>query len=140
MSPRSLSGSQSQETRLCSGKVRQEREGRQGRMCYQGHIHVDSLNIIPPGNSKKRTHFETSQKHLGQQIHLLPHPRIFPTQGLNPHLLSLLHWQVGSLPLVPPGKPLYQYGGCQQLSKVSAHIIMAGPDICTQATVKWLLS
>ena len=29
----------------------------------------------------------------------------FPTQGLNPHLLSLLRWQVGSLPLAPPGKP-----------------------------------
>ena len=31
---------------------------------------------------------------------------IFPTQGLEPHLFSLLHWQVGSLPLAPPGKPL----------------------------------
>ena len=30
---------------------------------------------------------------------------IFPTQGSNPHLLCLLHWQAGSLPLVPPGKP-----------------------------------
>ena len=30
---------------------------------------------------------------------------IFPTQGLNPCLLHLLHWQVGSLPLVPPEKP-----------------------------------
>ena len=30
---------------------------------------------------------------------------IFPTQGLNPHLLSHLHCQVGSLPLVPPVKP-----------------------------------
>ena len=30
---------------------------------------------------------------------------IFPTQGSNPHLLLLLHWQVGSLPLVPSGKP-----------------------------------
>ena len=29
---------------------------------------------------------------------------IFLTQGLNP---GLLHWQEGSLPLVPPGKPLY---------------------------------
>ena len=29
---------------------------------------------------------------------------IFPTQGSNPHLLHLLHWQVGSLPLAPPGK------------------------------------
>ena len=30
---------------------------------------------------------------------------IFPTQGWNPGLLCLLHWQAGSLPLVPPGKP-----------------------------------
>ena len=30
---------------------------------------------------------------------------IFPTQGSNPRLLYLLHWQVDSLPLVPPGKP-----------------------------------
>ena len=27
------------------------------------------------------------------------------TQGLKPGLLCLLHWQVGSLPLAPPGKP-----------------------------------
>ena len=31
---------------------------------------------------------------------------IFPTQVSNPHLMCLLHWQVGSLPLVPPGKLL----------------------------------
>ena len=30
---------------------------------------------------------------------------IFPTQGLNPHLLSLMRWQPRSLPQVPPGKP-----------------------------------
>ena len=30
---------------------------------------------------------------------------IFPTQGPNPHLLHLLHWQVSFLQLVPPGKP-----------------------------------
>ena len=29
---------------------------------------------------------------------------IFPTQGLNPHLLCLLHWQEDSLLLVPHGK------------------------------------
>ena len=32
--------------------------------------------------------------------------KIFPTQGSNPHLLCLLHWQVSSLPTAPPGKPL----------------------------------
>ena len=33
---------------------------------------------------------------------------VFPTQGLNPHVLPLLrflHWQVGSLPLAAPGTP-----------------------------------
>ena len=30
---------------------------------------------------------------------------IFLTQGSNPSLLHLLHWQVGSLPQVPPRKP-----------------------------------
>jgi len=31
-------------------------------------------------------------------------PGIFPTQGSNPHLLSLLHWQVDSLPAELPVK------------------------------------
>ena len=31
---------------------------------------------------------------------------IFPTQGSNPCLLPLQHWQAGSLPLEPPGKTL----------------------------------
>ena len=32
---------------------------------------------------------------------------IFPTKGLNPLFLHLLHQQMGSLPLVPPGKPIW---------------------------------
>ena len=31
---------------------------------------------------------------------------IFPTQGWNPRLLSLLHWQTGCLPLAPPGSKI----------------------------------
>ena len=34
---------------------------------------------------------------------------LFLTQGSNPHFLHLLHWQVSSLPLVPPRKPIYCY-------------------------------
>ena len=34
---------------------------------------------------------------------------IFPTQGSNPGLLHLLHWQEGSLPLASPGKPTWVY-------------------------------
>ena len=36
-----------------------------------------------------------------------PPPGDLPDQGSNPHLLCLLHWQVGSLPLVLPGKPTW---------------------------------
>ena len=32
----------------------------------------------------------------------MPSQEIFPTQGLDLHLLRLLHWQAGSLPLAPP--------------------------------------
>ena len=36
---------------------------------------------------------------------------IFPTQGLNLHLLCLLHQQAGHLPLAPPEKPnVISYG------------------------------
>ena len=39
----------------------------------------------------------------------LPFPTLgdLPNPGLNPHLLCLLHWQAGSLPPVPPGKPTF---------------------------------
>ena len=33
--------------------------------------------------------------------------QIFLTQGLNLHLLCLLHWQAGPVPLAPLGKPRY---------------------------------
>ena len=35
-----------------------------------------------------------------------PPSGIFLTQGSNLRLLCLLHWQAGSLPVAPPGKPL----------------------------------
>ena len=34
-----------------------------------------------------------------------PFPEDLPDPGINPRLLHLLHWQEGSLPLAPPGKP-----------------------------------
>ena len=64
----------------------------------------DSLRFMgsnPPGSS---VHV-IFQQNTGVDCHLLL-GGIFPTQGLNPHLLHLLHWQVDSLPLVPPGKPV----------------------------------
>ena len=37
---------------------------------------------------------------------LCPPPGDLPCPGIKAYLLCLLHWQVGSLPLAPPGKPV----------------------------------
>ena len=54
-----------------------------------------------PGSS---VHGISQARILGVDCHGL-FQGIFPTQGSNPCLLSLLCWQAGSLPIAPPGKP-----------------------------------
>ena len=61
------------------------------------------------------THFTSRftcphMENTGVGCHLLLQG-IFPTQGSNPHLLCLLHWQVDSLSLAPPGKPIRKIKG-----------------------------
>ena len=51
-----------------------------------------------------------------------PPPGDFLTQGSNP-CLYLLHWQVGSLPLAPPGKP-----------SVVARLLLAPPSAGSRST------
>ena len=73
-------------------------------VCILSHFnHVqlcDPMDCSLPGPS---VHGILKGKNTGVGCHALL-PGIFPTQGLNPqHLLSLLHWQADSLPLVPPG-------------------------------------
>ena len=49
--------------------------------------------------------WDSPGKSTGVGFHALLQ-RIFLTQGLNPYLLHVLHWQAGALPLAPPGKPI----------------------------------
>ena len=58
------------------------------------------MDCSPPGSCP----WDSPDKNTGVGCHFLLQG-IFPTQELNPSLLHLLHWQVGSLP-APPGKPL----------------------------------
>ena len=60
------------------------------------------MDYSPPGSS---VHGDSPGKNTGVGFYALLQG-IFLTQGLNPHLLCLLHWQADSLPLVSPGKPL----------------------------------
>ena len=63
----------------------------------------DPMDYSLPGSS---VHRDSPGKNIvaGVGCHALLQG-IFPTQGLNLHLLCLLNWQVGSLPLASPGKP-----------------------------------
>ena len=62
----------------------------------------DPMNYSPPGSSVHGD-FPGKNTRVGCQALL---QRIFLNQGWNLHLLRLLNWQAGSLPFVPPGKPL----------------------------------
>ena len=61
----------------------------------------DPMDCSSPGSSILG---DSPDKNTGVGCHALLQG-IFPTQGSNPHLLCLLHWQMGSLPLSPPEKP-----------------------------------
>ena len=55
---------------------------------------------------------------------------IFPTQGLNLHLLGLLHWQMGSSSLAPPGKPLCTFSSLQFSSVQFSSVAQSCPTLC----------
>ena len=61
---------------------------------------VGPVDCNPPDPS---VHGDSPDKNTGVTCHFLLQG-IFPTQGLNPCLLHLLHWWVDSLPLRYPGK------------------------------------
>ena len=59
----------------------------------------DPMNCSPPGSS---VHGIREEYWNGL---LFPTPGNLPDPGIELSLLSLLHWQAGSLPPAPPGKP-----------------------------------
>ena len=65
-------------------------------------LFCNPMDCSLPGSS---VHGISRQEYSGVGCHFLLQG-IFPSQGLNLGLLCLWHWQAGSLPLGPPGKPL----------------------------------
>ena len=69
-------------------------------VCAQSCLTLcDFMDCSPPGSSVHGI----SQARILEWVAIIL--GIFLTQGSNPHLLCLLHWQVGPLPLGPPAKP-----------------------------------
>ena len=66
-------------------------------------ILCDPVGCSPPGSS---VHGDSRGKNTGKGCRALLQG-LFLTQGLNLHLSHLLHWWVGSLPLLPLGKHLF---------------------------------
>ena len=62
----------------------------------------DPVDCSPPGSSVHGILQKRSWRILEKRSRKIL--QIFPIQGLNVHLLCVLHWQAGSLPLVLPGK------------------------------------
>ena len=58
-------------------------------------------------------------KNIGVGCHFLLQ-RIFLTQGWNPYLLRFLHWQAGSFPRVPLGKPLNKHSWVETEAQAEA--------------------
>ena len=67
----------------------------------------DSVQSYELQTSRLLCPWDSPDKNTGVGCHFLIQG-IFLTQGLNPHLLSLLQWQAGSLLLAPPGYPYTQ--------------------------------
>ena len=62
--------------------------------------------FVTPWTAAHQASLNFPGKNTGARCHFLLWG-IFLTQGSNPSLLCLLHWQVGSLPLAAPAKPFY---------------------------------
>ena len=74
-----------------------------GRACVSSHIR----HFVTPWTEAHQALLPmefSRHRNTGVGCHFLLQG-IFPTQGSNPCLLSLLHWQVDSLSLAPPRKP-----------------------------------
>ena len=74
-------------------------------MCVPSHFSRVLFFVTPCTIARQiPLSWDSPGKNTGVGCHALLQG-IFLTQGSNSHLLHLLHWQAGSLPLAPPGKP-----------------------------------
>ena len=69
-------------------------------------ILCNSMDCSPPGSSVHGI----LQARILERVAISFSRGIFQSQGWNLHLLCILHWQVGSLPPAPPGKPKCNVG------------------------------
>ena len=86
------------------------------------------MNCSPPGSSVPA---DSLGKNTGVGCHYFLQG-IFFTQGLSLRSLCLLHWQAGSLPLVPPGKSTITYNIRQK-----SWVFIGRTDVEAETPILW---
>ena len=99
------------------------------RVCQVASVMSDSLRSFGLQPARPPWPWASPDKDTGVGCHALLQG-IFLTQRPNLHLLQLLCWQVGSLPLAPPGKP-----GC--LYAAAAKSLQAPPSLGFSRQEHW---
>ena len=74
-------------------------------LCHSSHVWLFAALWTIDRPARLLCPRDSPGKNTGVGCHALLQG-IFPTHGSNPHLLHLLHWQAGFLPLASPGNPL----------------------------------
>ena len=93
--------------------------GLEGKSILSAHLFSHAWFFVTLWPTRLLCPWDFPGKTTGVGCHFLLQG-IFPTQGLNLHLLCLLHWQACSLSLAPPGKPQgLEYRVCNQQDKHS---------------------
>jgi len=82
--------------------------------------YLQPKDCSPPDSS---VHGDSPGKNTGVDCHAFLQG-FFQTQVLNLHLLCILHWQAGSLPLVPPGKPSSTVMEFKKLSMAPYYLVL----------------
>ena len=101
----------------------------------------DSLRPHELQHARPPCPWDSPGKNTGVGCHFLLQG-ILPTQGSNPHLLRLLHWQVSSLPQMPPGKSyevfivyLTYWISCLPSTALEIYLLL----LCFRYTFKFLI-
>ena len=90
--------------------------------CSVAWVMSDSLWPYGLQSARLLCLWDSPGKNTGVGFHALLQG-IFPTQGSNMYLLHLVHWQVGSLPLAPPGKPeILYWENCKKIETPKSHL------------------
>ena len=107
------------------------------RVCVLSHSEVKSLSRVQLFVTPWTVAFQAplsmgfSRQQTGMGCHFLLQG-IFPTQGSNPCLLCLLHWQAGSLPGHHLGNPKCQSKGANSITLPPCRVRWAECSPCPQ--------